>query len=263
MRSPYEVLGITSTATPEQAKKAYYALAKQYHPDVNRSPDATARMKEINTAWDQIKSGKSNGYAPSYSDYYRQQASDFERRMQEFEEAVRRASESLNKQHTEEKSKRERERRDPNEESAWFKEKKANGTWTTEERWGHWEYEDGQPRWTPFTEEEDLPNPGEYTPFPVTGTLKEKIKWACANPEKMTDSMFLALKTGGVDEFSHMSWGMLSSRISPEDLNTILHVFSTSGHHIKAMRWMCRGLPVGLAMRKVQVDARHYTGSYA
>ncbi|RZK14365.1 MAG: J domain-containing protein, partial [Hymenobacter sp.] len=31
----YKTLGIEKTATPEQVKKAYRKLARQYHPDVN------------------------------------------------------------------------------------------------------------------------------------------------------------------------------------------------------------------------------------
>ena len=33
MRDPYQVLGIPSTATVEEVKKAYRNLARKYHPD--------------------------------------------------------------------------------------------------------------------------------------------------------------------------------------------------------------------------------------
>ncbi len=47
----YRVLGVPRDATPEQIKKAYRQLARKYHPDVNRTPDAAARMKAVNEAY--------------------------------------------------------------------------------------------------------------------------------------------------------------------------------------------------------------------
>ena len=35
MQDPYGVLGIPSTATDDEVKKAYRKLAKQYHPDIH------------------------------------------------------------------------------------------------------------------------------------------------------------------------------------------------------------------------------------
>jgi len=39
----YQVLGVKPQAAPSDVKKAYFAMAKKYHPDVN--PDATARQQ--------------------------------------------------------------------------------------------------------------------------------------------------------------------------------------------------------------------------
>ncbi|GAB2600907.1 molecular chaperone DnaJ [Pseudactinotalea suaedae] len=45
----YEVLGVSREATPEEIKRAYRKLARQYHPDV-AGPDAADRFKEVSAA---------------------------------------------------------------------------------------------------------------------------------------------------------------------------------------------------------------------
>ena len=50
----YALLGVDPDATAEQIKKAYRTLAKQYHPDVNNSPDAAERFREIIEAYDTL-----------------------------------------------------------------------------------------------------------------------------------------------------------------------------------------------------------------
>ena len=58
MRDPYEVLGLSPGASDEEVKKAYRALAKKYHPDLNPGDKvAEEKMKEINAAYDRIKAG--------------------------------------------------------------------------------------------------------------------------------------------------------------------------------------------------------------
>jgi molecular chaperone DnaJ len=51
-RDYYEVLGVSRTATPEDIKKAYRQMARQYHPDVSDQPDAESRFKEVNEAYE-------------------------------------------------------------------------------------------------------------------------------------------------------------------------------------------------------------------
>jgi molecular chaperone DnaJ len=47
----YEILGVPRAASAEDLKRAFYKLARQYHPDVNKEPDAPAKFKEINEAY--------------------------------------------------------------------------------------------------------------------------------------------------------------------------------------------------------------------
>lgn len=51
-RDYYEVLGVARTATEDEVKKAFRRLAKQYHPDTNKEPEAETRFIEINEAYE-------------------------------------------------------------------------------------------------------------------------------------------------------------------------------------------------------------------
>ena len=46
----YKILGVPRDATKDQIKRAYRKLARKYHPDVSKEPDAEARFKEVNEA---------------------------------------------------------------------------------------------------------------------------------------------------------------------------------------------------------------------
>jgi len=52
IRDYYEILGVDKSAGGAEIKKAYRQLALKFHPDRNKSPDAEAKFKEINEAYE-------------------------------------------------------------------------------------------------------------------------------------------------------------------------------------------------------------------
>ena len=103
---PYRVLGLRPGASDEEVRRAYRALAKKYHPDMNPGDARAAeKMNEINAAYDQIKNPPQTTTRPEYSDPFagwsRQQQTSREGeadavraarswvRVQEFAEALR------------------------------------------------------------------------------------------------------------------------------------------------------------------------------
>jgi len=50
-RSLYDLLGVTPDTSQNDIKAAYRRLAKQHHPDISQSSEATHRMREINYAY--------------------------------------------------------------------------------------------------------------------------------------------------------------------------------------------------------------------
>ena len=83
MKDPYEILGVSRTASDEEIKTAYRNLARKYHPDKysdNPLSDlAQEKMQEINEAYDTIvkerRAGAGNGgqqsggYGGGYQSY--------------------------------------------------------------------------------------------------------------------------------------------------------------------------------------------------
>ena len=47
----YQTLGVARDASADDLKKAFRKLARKYHPDVSKEPDAEQRMREVNEAY--------------------------------------------------------------------------------------------------------------------------------------------------------------------------------------------------------------------
>ena len=71
MSDPFQVLGISPSASEDEIKQAYRKLAKKYHPDLNPGDaSAEAKMKEVNEAYAQAIKMKKGGYTGQQSGGY-------------------------------------------------------------------------------------------------------------------------------------------------------------------------------------------------
>lgn len=51
----YKIMGVNRDATQDEIKRSYRKLARKYHPDVSKEPDAEARFKEVGEAYEVLK----------------------------------------------------------------------------------------------------------------------------------------------------------------------------------------------------------------
>lgn len=57
-KNPYTVLGVDKNASSSDIKKAYYSLAKKYHPDTNKDPGAKDRFSEAQSSYEILSDPK-------------------------------------------------------------------------------------------------------------------------------------------------------------------------------------------------------------
>jgi curved DNA-binding protein len=67
-KSLYETLGVSENASADEIKKAYRKLARKYHPDINKDPEAQDKFKEINAAYEVLSDPEKKAQYDQYGD---------------------------------------------------------------------------------------------------------------------------------------------------------------------------------------------------
>ncbi|MFF1297457.1 MULTISPECIES: DnaJ C-terminal domain-containing protein [unclassified Streptomyces] len=80
-RDFYEVLGVPRTADRDEIQRAYRTLARKYHPDVNKDPQAEERFKEVNEAFSVLSDPEQRARYDRFGEDFRKVPEDWEERV--------------------------------------------------------------------------------------------------------------------------------------------------------------------------------------
>ncbi|MET9735092.1 J domain-containing protein [Streptomyces sp. NPDC006458] len=80
-RDFYEVLGVPRTADRDEIQQAYRTMARRYHPDVNKDPQAEERFKEINEAFSVLADPEQRARYDRFGEDFRKVPEDWEERV--------------------------------------------------------------------------------------------------------------------------------------------------------------------------------------
>ncbi len=80
-KSLYQTLNVSENASQDEIKKSYRRLARQYHPDLNKTKEAEEKFKEINAAYEILSDEKKRRQYDQFGDnmFGGQNFSDFAR----------------------------------------------------------------------------------------------------------------------------------------------------------------------------------------
>lgn len=75
----YEILGVSEDASFEDIRAAFRQRAREFHPDVNKSPDAVDRMQEVNEAYEVLRDEEQRAAYDRMHRYFNVSEADFNR----------------------------------------------------------------------------------------------------------------------------------------------------------------------------------------
>ncbi|MBF0136765.1 MAG: J domain-containing protein [Magnetococcus sp. DMHC-1] len=67
----YKILGIDKSASPKEIKRIFRKLAREHHPDINKSPGSEARFKEVSEAYEVLGDAKKRAEYDQIYDYWK------------------------------------------------------------------------------------------------------------------------------------------------------------------------------------------------
>ncbi len=74
----YSILGVSKTASPDEIKKAFRKLARQYHPDVNHgNKKAESRFKEVSEAYEVLSDADKRKKYDRFGQYWKQSGESY------------------------------------------------------------------------------------------------------------------------------------------------------------------------------------------